>query len=83
MSGWDHETIAARLAAALRTAAARQRDAAAQVEKLAEALLAGDAADIERRLARFGGGLDRLAVSHDVSQTLDIIRFLWPGEGDA
>jgi hypothetical protein len=80
---WDHATIARRLAAALRTAAARQRDAAEKVEKLAEALLAGDAADIERHLARFGDGLDRLAVSHDVSRTLDIIRFLWPGEGDA
>ena len=77
MTGWDHETVAARLAAALRTAAARQRDTAAQVEWLAEAVLAGDAAEIERRLARFGG-VERLTVGHDVSQTLDIIRFLWP-----
>ena len=78
MTGWDHEAIAARLAAALRTAAARQRDAAAQLEKIAEAVLAGDAAEIERRLARVSGGLERLAVGHEAAQTLDIIRFLWP-----
>lgn len=77
MTGWDHETIAARLAAALRTGAARQRDAAAQVEKLADAVLANDAAEIERRLARFSG-LERLEVSHDVGKALDVIRFLWP-----
>jgi hypothetical protein len=77
MRTWDHETIAPRLAAALRTGAARQRDAAAQIEKLAEAVLADDAAEIERRLARFVG-LDRLGVTHDVSVTLDLIRFLWP-----
>jgi hypothetical protein len=78
MTGWDHETIAARLAAALRTAAARQRDGAAQLERIAEAVLAGDAAEIERRLARVSGGLERLAVGHEAAQTLDIIRFLWP-----
>jgi hypothetical protein len=78
MTGWEHEDIAARLAAALRTAAARQRDAAAQLEKIAEAVLAGDAAEIERRLARVSGGLERLAVGHEATQTLDIIRFLWP-----
>lgn len=77
MRTWDHETIAPRLAVALRTAAARQRDAAAQIEKLAEAVLADDAAEIERRLARFGG-LDRLGVPHEVNATLDLIRFLWP-----
>jgi hypothetical protein len=82
MTGWEHEALAPRLAAALRTAAARQRDAAAQVEKLADAVVAGDAAEIERRLARFGGGIDRLAVSHDVSQTLDVIRFLWPAAAE-
>jgi hypothetical protein len=78
MNGWEHEAIAARLAAGLRTAAARQRDAAAQLEKLADAVVAGEPAEIERRLARFGGGLERIAVGHDVNQMLDIIRFLWP-----
>jgi hypothetical protein len=78
MTGWEHEAIAARLAAALRTAAARQRDAAAQLEKIAEAVLAADAAEIERRLARVSTGLERLAVGHEAGQTLDIIRFLWP-----
>jgi len=56
----------------------RQRDAAAQLEKLADAVVAGEPAEIERRLARFGGGLERIAVGHDVNQMLDIIRFLWP-----
>jgi ATP-dependent protease Clp ATPase subunit len=77
MSTWEHETIAPRLAAALRTAAARQRDAAAQLEKLAEAVVADDAAEIERRLARFSG-FERLAVPHDASEALEVIRFLWP-----
>jgi hypothetical protein len=82
MTGWEHETIAPRLAAALRTAAARQRDAATAIEKLADAVVAGDAADIERRLARFGG-FERLAVTHEVNSTLDVIRFLWPPTPDA
>ena len=76
MNGWEHEAIAARLAAALRTAAARQRDAAGELEKLADAVITGNAAEIERLLARFSG-FERLMVSHEVNQTLDVIRFLW------
>jgi hypothetical protein len=77
MTGWEHEAVAARLAAVLRTAVARQRDVAAQVEKLADAVLANDAAEIERRLARFSGH-ERLELGYDVGTTLHVIRFLWP-----